>query len=108
MACDSLLTTSLLQVLNKLVATLLSKLVIHRSSTSCVTSCNKLCLQMTSCNKPDFNRLVAILRLIISVKLTTSNHAVGEVFLQSVWHSLQLIYLLSVITNRKIALSIFI
>ena len=34
-ACDSLLTTSLLQVVNKLVASWLSKLVINRLATSC-------------------------------------------------------------------------
>ena len=41
MACDSLLTTSLLQVVNKLVASWFSKLVIHRLNASCFTSCNK-------------------------------------------------------------------
>ena len=59
MPCDSLLTTSLLQVINRLVACWLSKLVIS------MQACYKLfqqvvkSLQMTNCNKPDFNRLVA-------------------------------------------------
>ena len=42
MACDSLLKTSLLQVVNRLVAScLMSKLVIHRLVTSVSTSCDK-------------------------------------------------------------------
>ena len=53
MACDSLLTTSLLQVVNSLLQVdcqnLLSPGVLQ-----VVTS-----LQMASCNKPDFNSLVA-------------------------------------------------
>ena len=59
MACNRLLTTSLLQVVSRLYA---SCRVIHRLVTSCF---NKLfqqvatSLQMTSCNKPDFNKLVA-------------------------------------------------
>ena len=51
MACDSLLTTSLLQVVNRLVASLLSKLIIHRLAAS---------LQMTSCNKPDLTDLLKL------------------------------------------------
>ena len=43
MACDSLLMTSLLQIVNRLITSWLSKLVIQKSS----------------CNKPDFNILVA-------------------------------------------------
>ena len=55
MACDSLLTTSLLQVVNSFVASLMSKLVVQaccKLFQQVVTS-----LQMTSCNEPDFNRL---------------------------------------------------
>ena len=36
-ACDSLVTTSLLQVVNRLVSSWLSKLVIHRLAASCFT-----------------------------------------------------------------------
>ena len=35
MACDSLLTTSLLQVVNRIVASCLLKLVIHMLAASC-------------------------------------------------------------------------
>ena len=49
MACDSLSTTSLLQVVNRLVASWFLKLVIN----------GLLQVASTSCNKSDFNRLVA-------------------------------------------------
>ena len=51
----SFVTTSPLQVVNKLVAidcvNLVSTNLLQVVSTSCTT-----CLQMTSCNEPDFNR----------------------------------------------------
>ena len=59
MACDSLLTTSLLQVVNRLVATRLSKLVLKKVCCKLfqqvVTS-----LQVTSCNKPDLTCLLQL------------------------------------------------
>ena len=59
MACDSLLTTSSLQIVNRLVAGWLSKFVIHRQACCKLFQQIVTSLQMTSCNKPYFNRLVA-------------------------------------------------
>ena len=83
-----LVTTSLLQVVNRLVASCLQTCCKFITSTRCnlfqqvVTS-----LQMTSCNKPDLNRLIATwwncqacCNLLTSwnklVKLTTCNKSV--------------------------------
>ena len=56
MACDSLLTTSLLQVLLLQVDSqnVLSTSLLQVVSTCCNKSANDKC-----CNKPDFNKLVA-------------------------------------------------
>ena len=40
MACDGLLTTRLLQAVNRLVASCLSRLVVHRLAASCNKSAN--------------------------------------------------------------------
>ena len=42
-ACDSLLTTGMLQVVNRLVASWLSKLVIHRLAASCFNKLLQVC-----------------------------------------------------------------
>ena len=52
MACNSLMTTSLLQIVNRPVASCLSKLVFHRQVQQVVTG-----LQITSCNKLDLDLL---------------------------------------------------
>ena len=54
MACDSLMTTSLLQVVNRLVASWLFQQTCGKLFQQVLTS-----LQMPNCNKPDLNRLVA-------------------------------------------------
>ena len=65
MACDSLLTTSLLQVVNRLVASSLSKLFIQ-------VDLFVKSQQMTCCNELDFNRLVCnLIKLTSLLQLAT-------------------------------------
>ena len=51
MVCDSLLITSLLQVVNRLAASCLTKLVMNRLAAGCFNNCNKSASDK-SCNKP--------------------------------------------------------
>ena len=63
MACDSLLTTGLLQVVNRFVASWLSKRVINAQACCKLFQQVVTSLQMTSCNKP--------------IKLSTCNKSVA-------------------------------
>ena len=60
MACNNLLTTSLLHVVNRLFASLLSKLVIHRHFYKLFQQV-VISLQITICNKADFNNLMKLM-----------------------------------------------